>query len=203
MKKIRQILALVALFAALSPERAAAQPSPIHDMVLGNAKAPITVIEYANFTCSHCADFYNDVMPELEKRYVDTGKVKFIFRDYPTDAYGLKASTLARCMPEQQYYPFIKVLFKNYATWVRAPKPEETLMQYASMSGLTPEKAKTCLDDTKLMDALVELRTTAAEKYDITGTPTFLINDGEEKIVGARSVEDFSKIFDKILAKKK
>ena len=202
MKLTRLAFAALALLAfAHTPARAEA--ARIHDMVLGKADAPITVIEYSSFTCSHCADFYNTTMPEIEKRYIETGKVKFIFRDYPVDGIGLKAATLARCLPEAQFFPFVKVLFKNFMSLVRSPKPEDTLMQNASMSGLAPEKAKACLDDTKLMDAIVEQRTAAMEKYDITGTPSFLINNGEEKLVGAQPIEEFSKVFDKLLAKKK
>ena len=202
MKLTRLALAALALF-AFAHTPAHAEGARVRDMVLGKADAPITVIEYASFTCSHCADFYNDVMPELEKRYVETGKVKFIFREYPVDGFGLKAATIARCLPEEQFFPFVKIMFKNFRQLVSSPKPEDTLMQFASMSGLPPEKAKACLDDTKLMDELVEQRTVASDKYNITGTPAFIINNGEEKIIGGRPVEDFTKVFDKLLAKKK
>jgi len=200
----QSLLALAALFFALGHTPVhAAEPAPLTDHVLGNKAAPITVVEYASFTCSHCGVFYNDVLPEIEKRYVDTGKVKFIFRDYPMDAFGLKASSIAHCMPDAQFYPFVKILFKNQASWIHAPKPEETLLQYAQMAGLPADKAKACIEDTKLMDEIIAIRTTAQEKYDINSTPTFLINDGEEKIVGSQSADEFAKSFDKILARKK
>ncbi|MDD3182039.1 MAG: DsbA family protein [Alphaproteobacteria bacterium] len=170
---------------------------------LGKDTAPVTIIEYASLTCSHCATFYSTIMPEIEKHYIDTGKVRFIYRDFPLDAYGLHAATLAHCMPAEQFYPFIKILFKNLGTWIRAPKHEEVLIKYAEMAGLPSEKATSCINDTKMMDELIAVQTNAVSKYDIEATPTFIINDGEEKIVGARSFEDFSKIIDAHLAKKK
>lgn len=201
MNAFSNLLGAVALFFGLQTAPVgAADAVVLKDHVLGNPSAPITVVEFASFTCSHCADFYAKILPEIEKKYIDTGKVKFIFRDFPFDAISLKASTLVHCMPEAQFYPFTKILFTNFASWIKTPKPEETLLQYAQMAGLAPEKAKACMDDTKLMDAIIARRQEASDKYSITATPTFLINDGVEKIVGVRTIEDLSTIFDKLLA---
>ena len=170
---------------------------------IGKANAPVTIVEYASLTCSHCADFYAQVMPEFEKRYIETGKVRFIYRDFPMDAIGLRAATLAHCMPSEQFYPFIKVLFNNQASWLRSPKPEDMLIRYAEMAGLPSEKARTCVTNTEIMDKLIATQTEATKKYDIAATPTFIINDGEEKVIGVRTIEDLGATIDKYLAKKK
>lgn len=202
MKMIQKTLALAALVTTLAATPAAAS-SALKDISLGKDTAPVTIIEYASFTCSHCSDFYIKVMSEIEKNYVETGKVRFIFRDFPTDAISLKASALSHCMPEAQYYPFVKLLFNNYSSWINSSKPVDTLINYAQMAGLEPEKARACVDDTKMMDALAERRTQADEKYGVNATPTLIINDGQEKVVGARTYNEYATIFDKHLAKKK
>ena len=202
------VLVAVLLGLAVSPSLAEQKQdkagSPlIPEHVLGKATAPVTVVEYASATCSHCADFYAKVMPEIEKKYIDTGKVRFIFHNFPLDGLSLKASSLANCMPAKDYYPFIKIIFNNAKAWLGSEKPEATLLQYAQMMGLDGDKAKSCVEDTKILDALVAARAAAGDKYEIKATPTFIINDGEDRIVGAVTFEEFSAKIDKALARKK
>lgn len=194
------LLLAVWAVATAAPAQAAVQ---LKDHVEGSATAPITVIEYASLTCSHCSDFYTEVKPQIEEKYIKTGKVKFIYRDYPIDGVGLKAAALARCMPDEQYFPFIKILFNNQKAWIGSPKPLETILKYAEMSGLPSDKAKACLEDTDMMDAIAAQRTEATDKFDIKATPTFIFNDGEEKILGMTSFDKFASTLDKLLAKKK
>ncbi len=175
----------------------------LKDHALGSDKAPLTIIEYASFSCSHCGTFYKEILPELEKKYIATGKVRFIYRDFPMNRYDLKAAALTSCMPSEQFYPFVKTLFGNTKTWLYNPKPEKVLLQFAALGGLSNEKAQACMDDEDLLDAFVERRTKAIEKYDIEATPTFIFNEGEDKIVGAVSINEFSAAIDKILAPKK
>jgi protein-disulfide isomerase len=201
MKKLLHIAGLVlcVFFAANS---AYADDVKIPDRILGKVDAPITVEEYVSLTCSHCAEFYNDMLPELEKNYVDTGKVRFILRDFPLDGIALKAALLARCMPEDEYYPFIKILYKNQSSWAFGSQSEKTLMQYAKLGGLPEDKAKICLQDTKMQDAIIAIRTEATEKRNVEATPTFVINNGAETIEGAKSVSSFASVFDRLLAAK-
>jgi protein-disulfide isomerase len=182
---------------------ASAQTTILPDRIRGNIDAPVTVEEYISLTCPHCAEFYLTTLPELEKRYVDTGKVKFILRDFPLDGTALKAATIARCMPEEQFYPFITILYQTQTSWALLPNPESQIMQYARLGGLSEDKAKACLKDTKLQDAIVTERTDAAQKYNIESTPTFVMNNGAEKISGAVSIDAFSSLFDRLLAIKK
>src|SRR5262249_31135009 len=99
-------LLAIGLIALLPSYAMAADTVTVPERILGKADAPVTVEEFVSLTCSHCADFYTNILPELEKNYVETGKVKFILRDFPLDGLALKAAALARCMPEEQYYPF-------------------------------------------------------------------------------------------------
>lgn len=180
---------------------AAGQEVP--ERILGKADAPVTIEEYASLTCPHCADFYTQTLPELEKRYVDTGKLKLIFRDFPLDGTGLKAAALARCMPKEQYYPFITTLYKNLMAWAMSPNPEEVLTQYAKLGGLPADKAKACLSDGSMFDAIIAVRTQATETYGINATPVFILNKGAEKIEGAKSLDDFTAAIERVLASKK
>lgn len=181
----------------------AAASSGVPERVLGKADAPVTIEEFASLTCPHCADFYTQTLPELEKRYIETGKVKIIFRDFPLDGTGLKAAALARCMPKEQYYPFITTLYKNLMAWAMSPNPEEILMQYAKLGGLPADKAKACLSDNAMFDAIVAVRTHATEVYGIDATPVFILNNGAEKINGAKSLDDFTAAIERVLAAKK
>ncbi len=189
---------LMLAFAAL-PARAADTAVP--DRVLGDPKAPVTVQEFVSLTCSHCADFYNNILPQLKEKYVDSGKVRFILRDFPLDGIGLKAAVIARCMPEDEFYPFITVLYKNQVNWALNAAPETILTQYAKLGGLSEDKAKACLADTKMQDAIVAERTEAQQKYGVSATPTFVVN-GTDKLQGAQPVEKFAAAFDKALAAK-
>lgn len=188
-----------------APAKEAAAPASagVPERVLGKADAPVTMEEYASLTCPHCADFYIKTLPEIEKLYVDTGKLKIIFRDFPLDGTGLKAAALARCMPKEQFYPFIATLYKNLMAWAMSPNPEEVLTQYAKLGGLPAEKAKACLSDNKMFDALVAVRTHATEAYGIDATPVFVLNNGEEKINGAKSLDEFKAAIERALASKK
>jgi protein-disulfide isomerase len=169
------------------------------ERALGKKDAPVLMEEYASLTCPHCADFTADVLPQIEKRYIETGKVRYVFHSFPIDGVALKASVLARCMPADQYYPFINVLYKNLKQWALSPSPEQTLIQYAKLGGLPDDKAKACLDDTKMLDTIVEEREEAQKKYDINSTPTFIFNGGKEKLVGALKLDDYTAVIERLL----
>ena len=194
---------LILLLLTLGTPAYADDAMKLPDRILGRADAPVTVEEYVSLTCSHCAEFYNVTLPDLEKRYVETGKVRFILRDFPLDGTALKAAILARCMPEDEYYPFIKVLYKGQSDWILSKEPEKIITQYAKLGGLSQEKADACLANTQLQDAVIAERTNASEKLNIESTPTFIINGGVETLKGAQPAEAFSKVFDSLLAGKK
>jgi protein-disulfide isomerase len=195
---------LLAVFAIAASSAAEAGDARMADRVLGKEDAPIKVEEFVSLTCSHCAEFYTDILPEIEKRYIDTGKVRFILRDFPLDGISLKAAAVARCMPVDEYYPFVKTLYATQMTWAfSGGNPEANLIQYAKLGGLPEDKAKACANDTALQDLIIAERTDATAKYKVEATPSFVINDGAETINGAQKADAFAAVFDRLLTKKK
>jgi protein-disulfide isomerase len=161
--------------------------------MLGNADAPITVVEYASMTCGHCAHFHNTVWPKLKEKYVDTGKVRFIMREFPLDNLAAAASMLARCAGDGKTYPLIAALFAKQDDWafVRTPLPE--LFKFAKQAGFTQESFDKCLTDQKLLDDISAIRSRAAETFGVGATPTFFING--KKMAAAPTLEEFDKAF--------
>jgi protein-disulfide isomerase len=171
------------------------------EFVIGDAKAPVTIIEYASLTCSHCAHFHNTVMPELKKNYVDTGKVRFVFRDFPLDGIATGAAVLARCAPGDRGMKMIEMMFKNQDTWIRAPQPLEPLRGYAQLAGMSAADVDACLKNEAVVKAVREVQTTATNLYKIQSTPTFFVDD--EKVEGGRDYAYMANVIDKKLAAKK
>ncbi len=195
---------LLAVFALSVASGARAEDAFMSDRTLGKDNAPIKVEDYSSMTCSHCADFYLNTLPVLEKKYIETGKVRFIFRDFPLGGLSLKAAVVARCMPKDTYHPFVRTLFGALKEGgFGANETEPKLYQYAALGGLAIDRAKACANDPKLQDALIAARTEATAKYNVQATPTFVINDGAEIINGALSADDFAAVFDRLLAAKK
>jgi protein-disulfide isomerase len=197
------LLLVLGLFLGFLASHAYADDTAVPERILGKPDAPITVEEFVSLTCPHCAAFTTETLPILEKAYIDTGKVRFILRDFPLDGIGLKAAALARCMPADEFYPFINVLYKNQGTWALAPNPESIIIQYAKLGGLGEDRAKACLTDSKMQDAIVAEREAAGKKYKVDSTPTFIVNGGAATIKGAQPPDVFGGTFDKILAEKK
>ena len=144
-------------------------------MVVGEANAPVTIIEYASMTCSHCAAFHNTTYPELKKKYIDTGKVKYILREFPLDPLAAAGFMLARCSGNDKYYPIVEMLFQKQNEWV-TQNPIPPLLALAKQAGFTQEKFESCLKDQKILEAIESVRTHAADKLGVQSTPTFFIN---------------------------
>ena len=167
------------------------------DLVLGKADAPITVVEYASMTCGHCATFHNKVFPALKEKYIDAGKVRLVFREFPLDNLAAAASMLARCAGGEKTFPLISVLFAKQEEWAFVkgdPRPE--LFKVAKQAGFTQESFDKCLADQKLLEDITAVRTRGAETFGVSSTPTFFING--KKLAGA-SLDDFEKAFAPIL----
>lgn len=189
------------LLPALAEEpAAAAKPSTgtfTGEITIGKADAPVTIIEYASMTCPHCAEFHTKVLPALKEKYIDTGKVKLIFREFPLDGMALRASMLARCGGEAKAYPFIDILFRQQMSWAGAADPMAGLGRIAKMGGMSQSAFDACMADEALMKQLVQGRQTGAEKYDIKGTPSFII-DGKTH-GGDLQIEEFDAILQPLL----
>jgi protein-disulfide isomerase len=173
------------------------QPSPLGDKTLGAANAPVTIIEYASMTCSHCADFENNTFPLLKSRYIDTGKVRYILREFPLDPLAAGGFMLARCAEGDKYFPMVETLFKEQAKWAFVQNPIPPLLEIAKTFGFTKESFEKCLSDQKLLDSIEEVRSRAAQKFGVNSTPTFFING--KMIKGAISMDEMDKEIQSLL----
>jgi len=151
------------------------QAGPLGDVVVGKADAPVTIIEYASMTCSHCATFHNTTYPVLKQKYIDTGKVRYILREFPLDPLAAGAFMLARCAGNDKYYPMVEMLFQKQKEWV-VQNPIPPLLALAKQAGFTQESFESCLKDQKILEAIESVRTHGAEKLGVNSTPTFFIN---------------------------
>jgi protein-disulfide isomerase len=173
-------------------------PPELGDRVLGKDDAPVTVIEYASMTCPHCAHFAETTYPELKKRYIDTGKVKYIFREFPLDPLAAGAAMMARCADKDKFYPLIETLFQEQRKWA-VEKPIPQLMVIAKQAGMSEQTFNACLSDQKMLDAMQTEQKRASEKFGVNSTPTIFVNG--QKQVGASSIEDLAKVIDPLLPK--
>jgi protein-disulfide isomerase len=172
------------------------RPGPLPDLVLGNADAPVTVIEYASMTCPHCATFHKTTYPALKTKYIDTGKVRFIFREFPLDELAVAASMLARCAGGEKSLAVIDALFASQDKWaVRQPIPP--LMQIAKQAGFTEKSFDECLKDQKLYNNLMAMRERGSKQFKVESTPTLFINGKMQK--GGATIEELDKLIEPLL----
>ena len=168
------------------------------EFIQGNPKSKVTVIEYASLTCGHCKHFQDEIYPELKKAYIDTGKIRFVYRDFPLDGLAAGGALLARCAPGDKGKILIDLMFKNQAEWVRSPSPLEPLKGYAQLAGMDSAAVDACLKNEGIMNKIREVQETASSQYKVQSTPTFFIN--EEKLEGAQPFEAMAKVIDKAIA---
>ena len=173
-------------------------PPPLGDRVLGKDDAPVTVIEYASMTCPHCAHFAETTYPELKKRYIDTGKVRYIFREFPLDPLAAGASMMARCADKDKFYPLIETLFQQQSQWA-VEKPIPKLLALARQAGMSEQTFNACLSDQKMLDAMQAEQKRATDKFGVNSTPTIFVNG--KKVVGGVGIEDLAKLIDPLLTK--
>jgi protein-disulfide isomerase len=166
------------------------KPNAMGEMSLGDEKAPVTIIEYASMTCPHCAHFSETTFPELKKRYIDTGKVRFIFREFPLDQLAAAGFMLARCATPDKYFPLIETLFAQQKDWV-VQHPLDPLLTIAKQAGFTKETFEACLTNQKVLDGIEATRDQAANQFGVNSTPTFFING--KRISGDISIDEMDK----------
>jgi protein-disulfide isomerase len=175
------------------------KPSPLGDMALGPENASVTIVEYASMTCPHCAAFTNEVFPKLKAEYIDTGKVRFIFREFPLDLVAAAGSMLARCIAKQdapKYFAVVDILFKQQAEWA-VKNPVEPLKRIAKQAGLSEDAFNACLKDQSVLDGIKATQDYAADTLKVNSTPSFFINGTMVK--GETSIEAFEKIINPLL----
>jgi protein-disulfide isomerase len=175
------------------------KPEALPDMAIGSDKAPVTVVEYASMTCPHCAHFQEVTFPELKKKYIDTGKVRYILREFPLDSLAAAAFMLARCAGEtdsSKYFSMVETLFRQQAQWA-VEKPIPPLLAIAKQTGFTEKSFDDCLSNQKILESIESVRQRAVDKFKVQSTPTFFINGTPH--VGALSIEELSKAIDPYL----
>tara|TARA_Y100000590_G_scaffold75122_1_gene82975 strand:- start:3148 stop:3741 length:594 start_codon:yes stop_codon:yes gene_type:complete len=167
------------------------------EVFLGNKHAKVIVIEYASMTCVHCANFHKTVYPKIKENFIDTNKIKFIYRDFPLDKQALFGSVLAKCAPKEKYFDFVKIILTTQEKWISNDDTfMDKLINIGKLAGLSENKITNCFKDENLVDRIINDRTTAEKKYNITSTPSFIIN---EKKYSAMSYENFEKIVENLI----
>jgi len=172
---------------------------PLGEKELGDANAPVTIIEYASMTCGHCANFHATVYPALKEKYIDTGKVRFIFREFPLDPLSTAVFMLARCAPEDKYFDFVDLLFSQQNAWLSPPDNDRVaaLLNISRQVGFTQESFEACLTNQKLLDGVNWVKNRGSNDFGVEGTPSFFVNG--EMMRGARDINAFEEIINKNL----
>jgi len=177
---------------------ALAVEGPLGDIVLGSPDAPVTIVEYASMTCPHCAAFHHDTFPQLKAEYIDTGMVRFIMREYPLDDFATAGFMLARCLPEDQYYDMIALLFDQRDAWVTQGQPEQIVAGLRSLGrqvGFTDASFDACLSDQTLLDGINAEKARGTRDFRVAATPTFFVNG--ERVEGEVPFDALSAIINR------
>lgn len=175
--------------------------SDLPDLTLGSADAKVTIVEYASMTCPHCAHFENDVFDNLKKKYIDNGKVRFVYREFPLDNLAAAVSMLARCAGGEKTFPLIQTFYAKQQDWAFTQgNPVPKLLDIAKQAGFTQESFDKCLTDQKLLDQITAQRTRASDTFGVNATPTFFING--KKLQDTPTLEAFDKVIEPLLAAK-
>lgn len=166
------------------------------EKTLGEADAPVTIVEYASMTCGHCANFHNNTLPAIKQNYIDTGKARLIMREFPFDPRAEAGFMLARCA-DDKYFAMVDVLFKQQQGWAGVENARAALLQISKLAGFSQESFEACLTDQKLLDDVRAVRARGASEFGVDATPTFFINGN--KYSGALTVAEMSAIIDSML----
>jgi protein-disulfide isomerase len=172
------------------------EPGPLGQEVLGSADAPVTIVEYASLTCGHCAAFHMQTFPALKEKYIDTGKVRFIMREFPLDPLAAAAFMLSRCAGDGKYYQMVDLFFEKQADWTRTDDPVAALMNLSKQAGFTQESFEACLTNQELLDGVNAVKDRGAT-FGVDSTPTFFVNG--QMVRGAKTIGEFDAILEPLL----
>ena len=187
-----------AMLAPVARVRAAGIGERPGDMAIGDPDAPVTVIEFFSLTCPHCEWFHKNVYNRLKPEYVDTGKVRFVARDFPLNAPALHAAVLAHCAGRERYFTFIDVLFQTFDDWASSRDFTDKLGQIGELGGVSRDRFDECLNDKALENAIFQSIADGQAEYDVSGTPTLVVNG--EKYDGKITLDALTKHIDRLLA---
>ncbi|MCG8508832.1 MAG: DsbA family protein [Rhodospirillales bacterium] len=191
------IVAILTIALAGGKTLAADYDEVLGEKVLGRMDAPVTIYEHSSLTCGHCGDFHRDTLPELKKEYIDTGKVRFIYRDFPLGRLAMAAAMIPHCAPPERYFGFLDALFLSQGTWARSDDPAGEMSRVARLGGMSAEKFNECLGNQQIFEAIRDRAAADQEEHGINSTPTFIING--EKVAGNLPIEDFKDIIEEAL----
>jgi len=174
------------------------KPGALPENAMGSEDAPVTVVEYSSLTCPHCANFHQQTVPSLKEKYVKTGKVRYIIREFPLDRVALAAAAVARCAGPEKFFPLMNALYKNQDTWARgAGNPAERLFKMAQQAGFTKETFNACLRNKEVVDHIEATRKRGNEEFGVSSTPTIFVNG--KKVEGGNSLADLEKAMEPYL----
>ncbi len=201
MWKVVSGCAVMLFLAATAPAVAQGQIANLNindqDYSIGSESAPVVIVEYASLTCPTCGRFHKDTFPVIKKDYVDTGRVRFIYRDFPLDGVALAASMLARCAGRDNYFGFIELLYDQQDSWATSRDPQTALRTLFALGGMSSESFDKCLDNRDIQNEVLTQRLEAVQTFGVDGTPTLFVNG---RRYGDLSVPDLRKILDGLLA---
>ena len=166
-------------------------PGPLGEEALGDPKAPVTIVEYVSMTCPHCARVHRTAFQTLKSKYIDTGRVYFVLREFPLDPLATAAIMLARCVPADKYFAAVSVMFELQDSWAFVDDPTTPLLKILQPFGFTEDSVKTCLGDKKILDGINAVRDRGEKVFGIKGTPTFFFNG--QRQAGELSIEEIEK----------
>lgn len=175
----------------------AADAAALPEMALGSSDAPVTMYEHSSLTCGYCARFHAETLPEIKKNYIDTGKLRFVFRDFPLGNLAYAAALLPHCAGPERYYGFLEALFRTQANWAGGKDPLNELRKVARLGGMSTSDFDACLNNQSLFAAIRDRAEADAEAYGIDATPTFRI--GDRMIVGGQPYDVFRRAIDDAL----
>ena len=169
----------------------------LQEKKIGTGSAQIQMLEFASLTCGHCAKFHNEVFPKIKTEFIDTGKIDFVYKDFPLDKFALKASVIARCSGNDRFFNFLKVLYSKQKDWTRSNDPFKSLLKIAKFGGLKNDEIKVCVGNKSIEDGILKQRLESTKKFDIKATPTIYLNN--EKYEGDLTYEALKLKIDSLL----
>ena len=170
---------------------------PLPDMVLGKEDAPVTIVEYASMTCPHCKNFHENALKEIKEKYIETGKAKLIFREFPLDNRAVAAAMLARCASSDKYFPMLDILFAQQREWSTSKDPRPILFNISKNAGFSKESFEACISNAEIFKGVKEMRARGGDKFEVNATPTLFI--GGVKFSGELSFKGVSAAIDALL----
>lgn len=174
------------------------EPQSLPDKVFGSETAPVTIIEYASITCHFCMRFHTETWPGLKEKYVDTGRVRFIMREFPLDPLATAGFMLARCAGDDKWYAMLDMLYRSKETWGHASNPSEALLQTVRQAGFTKDSFEACLQNEELYKGVRAVADRGSKEFGVNSTPTFFING--IKRTGALTLTQFDDVLAPLLA---